>query len=109
MPSNASDLRIAVMRLARRLRTERASDTLTPAGNVDPAVSTALTTLATLGITVNPKNDLLPNLASYMADYALEFFRHADAHCRIDLAEPLPPVRPPQCVRPGECSGPRLR
>ena len=30
MPSNASDLRIAVMRLARRLRTERASDTLTP-------------------------------------------------------------------------------
>jgi DNA-binding MarR family transcriptional regulator len=30
VPSNASDLRIAVMRLARRLRTERASDTLTP-------------------------------------------------------------------------------
>ena len=30
MPSNVSDLRIAVMRLARRLRTERASDTLTP-------------------------------------------------------------------------------
>ncbi len=30
MPSNAADLRIAVMRLARRLRTERASDTLTP-------------------------------------------------------------------------------
>ncbi len=30
MPNNVSDLRIAVMRLARRLRTERASDTLTP-------------------------------------------------------------------------------
>ena len=40
--------------------------------------------------TVNPKNDLLPNLASYVCDYAREFFRAASARCRIDVAEALP-------------------
>jgi signal transduction histidine kinase/ligand-binding sensor domain-containing protein len=42
--------------------------------------------------TVNPKNDLLPNLASYVCDYAREFFSAASARCRVDMAEALPPA-----------------
>jgi ligand-binding sensor domain-containing protein/signal transduction histidine kinase len=49
--------------------------------------------------TVNPKNDLLPNLASYMCDYAREFFRAASARCRIDMAECLPPSLLPAQAR----------
>jgi ligand-binding sensor domain-containing protein/signal transduction histidine kinase len=40
--------------------------------------------------TVNPKNDTLSNLTSYMADFAREFFRPTPIRCRIDRAEGLP-------------------
>jgi signal transduction histidine kinase len=42
--------------------------------------------------TVNPKNDWLPNLASYLCDYAREFLRSANVGCRIDRTESLPVV-----------------
>jgi ligand-binding sensor domain-containing protein/signal transduction histidine kinase len=42
--------------------------------------------------TVNPKNDSLPNLASYLCDYAREFLRGANVGCRIDLSESVPAV-----------------
>jgi signal transduction histidine kinase len=40
--------------------------------------------------TVNPKNDSLPDLASYLCDYAHEFLRAAKINCRIDMMEGLP-------------------
>ncbi len=40
--------------------------------------------------TVNPKNDSLPDLASYLCDYVREFLRAANVGCRIDRAEGLP-------------------
>ena len=42
--------------------------------------------------TVNPKNDTLPNLASYLCDYAREFFQPAQTRCRIDMSDTLPAV-----------------
>jgi signal transduction histidine kinase len=42
--------------------------------------------------TVNPKNDWLPNLASYLADFAREFFGSTPIRCRMDLADNLPRV-----------------
>lgn len=42
--------------------------------------------------TVNPKNDFVPNLASYIADYAREFFRATPVPCRIDVDGVLPPA-----------------
>jgi signal transduction histidine kinase len=42
--------------------------------------------------TVNPKNDSLPDLASYLADHAREFLRAANVSCRIDMMENLPPI-----------------
>lgn len=42
--------------------------------------------------TVNPKNDSLPNLASYLADFAREFFSASPVRCRVALADNLPPV-----------------
>jgi signal transduction histidine kinase/ligand-binding sensor domain-containing protein len=42
--------------------------------------------------TVNPKNDSVPNLASYICDYAREFFRASAARCRIDMPPELPPI-----------------
>lgn len=40
--------------------------------------------------TVDPKNDSLPDLASYLCDYARKFLRAANMSCRIDLMEGLP-------------------
>ena len=42
--------------------------------------------------TVDPKNDRLPDLASYLCDYAREFLRAAKVSCRIDMMEDLPPL-----------------
>jgi signal transduction histidine kinase/streptogramin lyase len=42
--------------------------------------------------TVNPKNDSLPDLASYLADHAREFLRAANVSCRIDMMEDLPAI-----------------
>lgn len=42
--------------------------------------------------TVNPKNDSLPDLASYLADHAREFLRSANVSCRIDMMENLPVI-----------------
>jgi signal transduction histidine kinase len=40
--------------------------------------------------TVDPKNDCLPDLASYLCDYAREFLRAANVNCRFDMMEELP-------------------
>jgi signal transduction histidine kinase len=42
--------------------------------------------------TVDPKNDSLPDLASYLCDYVREFLRAANLSCRIDASESLPPM-----------------
>jgi signal transduction histidine kinase len=41
---------------------------------------------------VNPANDSLPNLASYLCHVAEEFFRVSEIRCRLDMDEVLPPV-----------------
>ncbi|MBA4146479.1 MAG: hypothetical protein H0X66_00060 [Verrucomicrobia bacterium] len=41
--------------------------------------------------TVNPKNDSLPDLASYICDYTREFLGAARIRCRIDVNDHLPP------------------
>lgn len=48
--------------------------------------------------TVNPRNDSLPRLASYLADRAREFFRPTAIACRIDVPDELPdwPLTAPQ-------------
>jgi signal transduction histidine kinase len=40
--------------------------------------------------TVSPKNDSLSHLASYICDYAREFFSASPVRCRIDMKEGLP-------------------
>jgi signal transduction histidine kinase len=40
--------------------------------------------------TVDPRNDSLPDLASYLCDYMREFLRAANLSCRIDANESLP-------------------
>lgn len=40
--------------------------------------------------TVNPRNDSLPRLASYLSDHAREFFRPTAIACRIDVPDELP-------------------
>jgi ligand-binding sensor domain-containing protein/signal transduction histidine kinase len=42
--------------------------------------------------TINPKNDSLPDLASYLCDYATEFLRAAQVSSRIDVSESFPGV-----------------
>jgi ligand-binding sensor domain-containing protein/signal transduction histidine kinase len=42
--------------------------------------------------TVNPRNDALPHLGSYLCDYAREYFRAMPARCRIDFASRLPAI-----------------
>jgi signal transduction histidine kinase/ligand-binding sensor domain-containing protein len=42
--------------------------------------------------TVDPKNDSLADLASYLCDYAREFLRAGNVSYRIDMAEELPAV-----------------
>jgi len=46
--------------------------------------------------TVNPRNDSLDKLASYLCQFSQEFFRHAPVRCRLDVAEDIPalPVTP---------------
>jgi signal transduction histidine kinase len=39
---------------------------------------------------VNPANDSLPNLASYLCHVAEEFFRASEIRCRLDMDEVLP-------------------
>jgi signal transduction histidine kinase/ligand-binding sensor domain-containing protein len=51
--------------------------------------------------TVNPKNDTVPNLASYLSDYAREFFSAASMRCRIDMADALPASPLPAQARHG--------
>jgi signal transduction histidine kinase len=41
---------------------------------------------------VNPANDALPHLATYLCQFAEEFFRATPIPCRLDVADPLPPV-----------------
>ena len=39
---------------------------------------------------VNPKNDTLDSLASYITEYASMFFESAPVHCRFDVPEKIP-------------------
>jgi signal transduction histidine kinase len=41
---------------------------------------------------VNPANDSLPSLASYLCHVTEEFFRATDVRCRLDVDEIFPPV-----------------
>ena len=41
---------------------------------------------------VNPANDSLPSLASYLCHLTEEFFRSTDTRCRLDVDDLLPPV-----------------
>jgi len=41
---------------------------------------------------VNPANDSLPNLATYLCQFAEEFFRPSAIRCRLDVDDALPPV-----------------
>jgi signal transduction histidine kinase/streptogramin lyase len=40
--------------------------------------------------TVNPENDLLPNLGDFLSNYAQEFLESTPIHCRLDLPGDLP-------------------
>ncbi len=40
---------------------------------------------------VNPKNDVLPELINYLAQFAEEFFRPTTIRCRLEIPEDLPP------------------
>jgi ligand-binding sensor domain-containing protein/signal transduction histidine kinase len=40
--------------------------------------------------TVNPRNDTIPNLASYVAEHARKFFSSTPMHCRLDIMPELP-------------------
>jgi len=40
---------------------------------------------------VNPKNDTLDSLATYITEYASTFFESAPIHCRFDVPEKIPP------------------
>jgi signal transduction histidine kinase len=41
---------------------------------------------------LNPRNDSLPQLAAYVQDFALDFFRPSTIRCRLDVAGDLPPT-----------------
>lgn len=41
---------------------------------------------------VNPANDSLPSLATYLCQFAEEFFRPTSIRCRLDVDDSLPPV-----------------
>lgn len=43
--------------------------------------------------TVNPENDLLPNLADYLTAYAQEFLESTTIRCRLDIMAGLPTSR----------------
>lgn len=49
--------------------------------------------------TINPKNDSLPSLADFLADYAERFLTPTGIGCRLEVAEQLPPVPVPASVR----------
>jgi ligand-binding sensor domain-containing protein/signal transduction histidine kinase len=40
--------------------------------------------------TINPQNDTLENLASYLFQHAQDFFQHTGVRCRLDLPADLP-------------------
>jgi signal transduction histidine kinase/ligand-binding sensor domain-containing protein len=48
---------------------------------------------------VNPANDSLEHLASYLAQYAHDFFQGTPVECEVDLPASLPPVMLPSHVR----------
>jgi len=52
---------------------------------------------------VNPANDSLPSLASYLRHVAEEFFRTTAVRCRLDVDESLPPVALTSEVRHNLC------
>jgi signal transduction histidine kinase/streptogramin lyase len=49
--------------------------------------------------TVNPRNDSIPNLTSYVAEHARKFFAPTSIHCRLDIPPELPSLPLPAAVR----------
>ncbi len=49
--------------------------------------------------TVNPKNDSLDDLATYLSRYALEYFQDAGIECFLDIPTELPPMNLPAEAR----------
>ena len=48
---------------------------------------------------VNPKNDSLDHLVTYICEFAEQFFRDTPTRCRVDVQELLPPCSLPSDVR----------
>lgn len=76
--------------LARQEQTESPARTPEQLANITQKARQIATAMDEVVWTVNPKNDSLPNLASYLCDYAREFLRAANVGCRLDMAERLP-------------------
>jgi signal transduction histidine kinase len=49
--------------------------------------------------TVNPRNDSVPNLASYLAEHGRKFFAPTPIRCRLDIMPELPPLPVPAAAR----------
>src|SRR6202012_2873705 len=39
---------------------------------------------------VSPRHDRLSSLCTYLGEFSLEFFRHSNIRCRVDLGEQIP-------------------
>jgi ligand-binding sensor domain-containing protein/signal transduction histidine kinase len=76
--------------LAKRAKAELPGEIHAQLSNITQKARQVATAMDEVVWTVNPQNDVVPNLASYLCDYAREFFRAVPAHCRIDIAEDLP-------------------
>ena len=57
---------------------------------------------------VNPQNDTLEHVASYIGQYAQEYFQMTGIHCELDIPAQLPRIRSPR--KCGIiCSWPRMK
>jgi signal transduction histidine kinase/ligand-binding sensor domain-containing protein len=65
--------------------------------NISSAVRHVIKSLDEAVWAVNPRNDTLPHLISYVGQFAVEFLQTADIHCRPDL-----PEHPPHCNVPAK-------
>ena len=61
-------------------------------GGLTQKVRQLVTVMEEVVWTVNPKNDSLPNLASYLADYTERFLALAQLSCRLEVDPQLPPI-----------------
>ena len=60
------------------------------AGKISETARDAVANLDEIVWAVNPKNDTLDKVASYLVHYAEEFFESSTVHCRFDVPAELP-------------------